>query len=177
MNTATLLAWPAFLAALHGGNPPSLESSLARIRFIQPDLSTACFSPPSPGQREYRMEVAATPARQRRGLGGRRELPPDSGMLFVFDPPAPARFWMKDTLVPLLLLYFDRDGVLLSAHRMPVEPDPANPSRHFEENRPVSVAVELPDPQAAATPDGAPPPALPLALKPGKTSLCAGQIP
>ena len=162
-----LLKWPAFLAALQGGNPSSLESSLARVRIIQPGLQTACFTPPLAGQHEYRMEVAASPARQERGLGGRSELAPDQGMLFVFDPPAPARFWMKDTRVPLLLLYFDRDGILLSAHRMPVEADPSRPEHRYVETRPVSVAVEVSDVPGAA----------PSPLEPGKTALCAGQIP
>ncbi len=39
------------------------------------------------------------------GLMYRTELPPDRGMLFVFNPPRPVKFWMKNTLIPLDMLF------------------------------------------------------------------------
>lgn len=56
--------------------------------------------------------MARTPRERERGLMFRRELPRDQGMLFV-QPPGPAAFWMKNTYIPLDLLYFDADGRLL----------------------------------------------------------------
>lgn len=64
------------------------------------------------GPAVFRAELAQTTAEQLRGLMFRRQLPPDQGMLFI-QPPGRAEFWMKNTLIPLDLLYFDVDGTLL----------------------------------------------------------------
>ncbi|TVR65842.1 MAG: DUF192 domain-containing protein, partial [Candidatus Competibacteraceae bacterium] len=55
--------------------------------------------------------MARTVQERARGLMFRRELPRDQGMLFV-QPPGPAVFWMKNTYIPLDLLYFDAEGRL-----------------------------------------------------------------
>jgi uncharacterized membrane protein (UPF0127 family) len=59
-----------------------------------------------------RVEVARTPAEQRRGLMHRRELAPDAGMLFVFAREEPHSFWMENTFLPLDLLFIGDDGVV-----------------------------------------------------------------
>ena len=64
------------------------------------------------GSAVFQVEIAQTPEQRERGLMFRRELPPDQGMLFV-QPPGRAAFWMKNTFIPLDLLYFDPDGALL----------------------------------------------------------------
>ncbi|MCC6136668.1 MAG: DUF192 domain-containing protein [Candidatus Contendobacter sp.] len=64
------------------------------------------------GPATFQVEIAQTTAERRQGLMFRRELPPDQGMLFV-QPPGPALFWMKNTTIPLDLLYFDPEGRLL----------------------------------------------------------------
>ncbi|MCP5159717.1 MAG: DUF192 domain-containing protein [Gammaproteobacteria bacterium] len=64
------------------------------------------------GPATFQAEVARTSQDRQRGLMFRRELPPDQGMLFV-QPPGPAVFWMKNTYVPLDLLYFDTEGRLV----------------------------------------------------------------
>ena len=64
------------------------------------------------GSATFRVEMAITPQERERGLMFRRELPGDRGMLFV-QPPGPAVFWMKNTYIPLDLLYFDAEGRLL----------------------------------------------------------------
>jgi hypothetical protein len=64
------------------------------------------------GPAVFRAEVARTEEQRQRGLMFRRELPADQAMLFT-QPPGQARFWMKNTLIPLDILYFDRDGTLL----------------------------------------------------------------
>jgi uncharacterized membrane protein (UPF0127 family) len=50
----------------------------------------------------------------------------DSGMLFVFTPPQPVGFWMKDTFIPLDLLFFDKDGRLVHIHEnaLPLDETP-----------------------------------------------------
>ena len=58
----------------------------------------------------FKVEVAATPSEQQRGMMMRTSLAPDRGMIFPFDPPKFASFWMKDTLIPLDLLFIRTDG-------------------------------------------------------------------
>ena len=67
------------------------------------------------GPATFQVEVAQTIEERQQGLMFRRELPQDRGMLFV-QPPGPAAFWMKNTYIPLDLLYFDSDGKLLQIH-------------------------------------------------------------
>lgn len=72
-----------------------------------------------------RVEVADTPAEREKGLMGRSELPEDSGMLFALPEPEIMTFWMKNTPVPLELLFFDVEGGFVNALSMePCEEDP-----------------------------------------------------
>ncbi len=61
--------------------------------------------------RRFRCEVAVTDLERRKGLQGRRHLPADAGMLFVFDEPSPlVSFSMEDTSVPLDIIFLDERG-------------------------------------------------------------------
>jgi hypothetical protein len=64
------------------------------------------------GSAAFQVEMAQTLEERQQGLMFRQELPPERGMLFV-QPPGPALFWMKNTYIPLDLLYFDAGGTLL----------------------------------------------------------------
>ncbi len=57
-----------------------------------------------------RVELASTPAQLQQGLKGRRSLPRDAGMAFLFSADTRGRFWMKDTLIPLSVAFWDRRG-------------------------------------------------------------------
>ena len=65
------------------------------------------------GQR-FTVELALSRQEQTRGLMFRDELPRNTGMLFIFNNEAPRSFWMKNTRIPLDILYFDRSLRLVS---------------------------------------------------------------
>ncbi|AIE75987.1 MULTISPECIES: DUF192 domain-containing protein [unclassified Synechocystis] len=71
------------------------------------------------------LEVAKTPLEQAQGLMFRTELRGDRGMLFVFPEPRIARFWMKNTLIPLDMIFL-RDGQIkyVIANVPPCKADP-----------------------------------------------------
>jgi uncharacterized protein len=71
------------------------------------------------------VEVARTPQQRDRGLKFRRSLGRDAGMVFVFGRPTSASFWMKDTLIPLSVAFYDGAGRVVRILDMaPCERDP-----------------------------------------------------
>lgn len=72
------------------------------------------------------VEVAATFAQQEHGLMFRERVGPDEGMIFPFRTPRPATFWMKNTVVPLDMLFIRADGSIarIAANTTPYSLDP-----------------------------------------------------
>ena len=62
------------------------------------------------GSHRFTVEVARTATEQQRGLMYRRRLAPDRGMIFPLRRPEYAAFWMKNTLIPLDLIFIRADG-------------------------------------------------------------------
>ena len=57
-------------------------------------------------------QVAQSPDQREIGLMYRNSMPPNDGMLFVFEEPATQCFWMKNTLLPLSIAFIDDDGTI-----------------------------------------------------------------
>jgi uncharacterized membrane protein (UPF0127 family) len=60
----------------------------------------------------FKVEMAVTPQEQETGLMFRKSVPADGGMLFVFPSVQPEPFWMKNTLVPLDMVFINPDGTI-----------------------------------------------------------------
>ncbi len=69
---------------------------------------TLAFAP----RAQLRLETATTPQEQERGLMNRTTLAPHTGMIFVFDGDELRSFWMKDTLIPLDMIFVASDGTV-----------------------------------------------------------------
>ena len=69
------------------------------------------------GRTRFFVEIADNDAERERGLMFRKSLAPDRGMLFDFKTPREVAFWMKNTLIPLDIIYIRADGTVLSIAR------------------------------------------------------------
>ena len=94
----------------------------------------------------YKVEVAATPQEQSRGLMYRTSLPDHGGMIFPMTPPRPASFWMKNTYIPLDMIFIRPDGTIarIAANTIPENLEPV------DSGEPVSAVLEIVGGGAAA---------------------------
>jgi uncharacterized membrane protein (UPF0127 family) len=88
---------------------------------------------------KFTVEVARSPEEQNTGLMNRASLAPDRGMIFPHEPPRMASFWMKNTLIPLDIIFVRTDGTIvnIAENTVPLSLDPV-PSLE-----PVGAVLEL----------------------------------
>lgn len=87
----------------------------------------------------FTMELAKSDREQAIGLMNRTELGERSGMVFPFSPPRPASFWMKNTLIPLDLIFVDSDNrIVRIAHN--AQPHDLTP---ISSGVPVAAVIEI----------------------------------
>lgn len=91
------------------------------------------------GPRLFRVEIAADEASRMRGLMHRTRLARDAGMLFDFKTPLMTAFWMKDTPLPLDMLFVRADGTIstVAANAVP------NSTAEIASAEPIQVVIEI----------------------------------
>jgi uncharacterized membrane protein (UPF0127 family) len=91
------------------------------------------------GPHRFRVELAESPSQRMQGLQGRQTLDAKAGMLFLFDTPTVATMWMKNTYIPLDMLFLDSVGniaaILENARPMSLQP--------IRPPEPVEAVLEL----------------------------------
>lgn len=80
----------------------------------EPALEKLTITTADGGVVQYHIEVARSPAQMQRGLMFRDSLPEDRGMLFIYKPERPARMWMKNTILPLDMIFIGADGRIIN---------------------------------------------------------------
>ncbi len=131
-RAASALLTAALLAACGGRAPaPPEPPGGARIAF-RTDRGEVRTGP---------LLVARTPEERARGLMGVARLPPDGGMVFLFDRPTSGPFWMKDTLLPLSIAFWDRSGRVVAI--LDMEPCRRDPCPLYRPGRAYVGAVEM----------------------------------
>ena len=88
---------------------------------------------------EFSMEVAETPAQQAIGLMGRQSLAENTGMLFVYARPQLVAMWMKNTYLPLDMLFIGPNGII---NRVVKRTTPMS-LRRIRSLRPVAAVIEV----------------------------------
>lgn len=119
-----VLALLCLLAGLLAVPAPAAEMPRATVRL---------------GEHVFHVDVADTVALQRRGLGGRRSLGADEGMLFLYADRGYPAFWMLGMVIPIDIIWIDSTRVVHIAHNVP-PPAPGTPAGRLPTYRPARRA-------------------------------------
>ncbi|GIX35814.1 MAG: hypothetical protein KatS3mg126_1593 [Lysobacteraceae bacterium] len=113
LRSVTLALMGCVAPFLAGAGSPGADAS-------QPEQARLASTTLRVAGHRVRAEIADEETERMQGLMFRRSLGADEGMVFVFEQEMPLAFWMRNTLIPLDILYFDGGARLVSAeHRVP----------------------------------------------------------
>ncbi len=141
-----LLAFAAACSPQSGSGAPATVAANPSAHPVS-GLLVAPLTITSAGKaHRFRVELARTGAEQSRGLMFRTAMGADEGMIFPMDPPRDAAFWMRNTVIPLDIIFIgpDRRILNIAANAVPYDEHPL-PSAG-----PVSAVLELNGGRAAA---------------------------
>ena len=131
---------PLVAACQPASSVSAIERSPAGLDQVALSITTT-----SGKTHRFTVEVARTPEEQAQGLMNREALAPDRGMIFPYERPAPQSFWMKNTLIPLDMIFVRADGTVarIEANTAPLSLDPV------ASGEPVGAVLELAGGRAA----------------------------
>ena len=113
-------------------NAPAEESPQLGLRVVPLTIHSAN------GEHRFTVQIAASFDEQEKGLMFRRSLPANDGMVFPYDPPQEVSFWMKNTLIPLDMIFIRPDGRIAritTARALDLTPVPSG--------EPISAVLEI----------------------------------
>lgn len=124
------------LAALLAGSACSTQETLAPVG-TSATLTVVTRS----GDVEFDVRIAETPDARAEGLMGVRTLAPNAGMVFLFDASTNGAFWMKGTLIPLSIAFWDGDGRIVAM--LDMTPCSAEPCPFYSPGHDYVGALEV----------------------------------
>ena len=126
-------------AATQGSAPPQAEAAQPAVHPVSGLDVIPLTVTTAQGDHHFRVEVARTDAEQQHGLMFRREMGADEGMIFPRTPPRIASFWMKNTVLPLDIVFIGADGKVINvgADAVPYSTDPVS------SDAPAAAVLEL----------------------------------
>ncbi len=128
----------ALAACAPGASTPA--NAAANSAAAEPGAALAPLSiETAKGPVRFQVEVARTQDEQARGLMYRTSLPDHGGMIFPMRPPREASFWMKNTLIPLDMIFIRADGTIarIAANTVPQDLSPVS------SGEPVAAVLEI----------------------------------
>jgi uncharacterized membrane protein (UPF0127 family) len=109
---------------------PSTDNGSPYVEFLTPEPA------------RVHVEIADEPAERSQGLMFRESLGENSGMLFIFEKEGTQSFWMKNTLIPLDMIFIDKDLEIVKIHR-DTKPCEEDPCQIYGSGKPAMYVVEV----------------------------------
>ncbi len=120
------------------GIAPTAETWAYQFRYDTIDVVLIS----KPGRFKIKAEVADSGTKRSLGLMHRDRLATDAGMLFIFDTEKPRSFWMKNTLIPLDIIFVSHDFKIMHIAKN-ATPCKADPCPTYNSGYPVKYVVEI----------------------------------